>query len=869
MPTNLYEGVDEFRLIDEDNVVIPEAFRIIKEPVGFGDLNIELKRDPKDGGGVNFEFGDGDTPLSFDPMSGKELIEQILDVTGSDSNISLEFYNDGILRYKGSIVASSLRRADDVVTFNVQRIDFGDKFRTRLEAEIDLEKTTNFDGGVIVPDLIDLILHSRLVRLEVESAYDPAMLEVFPVVPVTVGPTTFGSPPRFAISAISGDVQFYYLGGMVINKGGASEYFNYLNLMFASADIFANVIIDHPDTLPFFGEFDDSTPLENKIFILEQKERFAECTFEFDFDFEIRMPPQGNGGRTVQIFFDLIVEDDEDNIVSNTQLYDSGVLVFPSAIAGDPILIFDVQFTDTQTFDVIQGHKVYAYFRFEVSQAGNGAFILMFDFTTGEVNIRQDTYEIQSTTKGNFLPIIVDKALEYITGTPLALETSYFEHEGFNGATSDGCGGLDFITTGNSIRGFDKPVTVVLRDILDYIITRYGAGFAIYNDGGSEKLLIEKSSFFFQDKKIMTLERDENPPVKRINRDLLANQIQVGYEKFARTNEVGTIDGFNTQINYLTPIVKDKRKISYLSPVVGDGSEIERLRRQGIKEAGSQSDEKDDDIFVVRYIRINSSQRFSPALYGNDSQRMSVVRDNVNNRITINGLIILGLQVGDKIVQDGKTTVAITGNIDLDFENNFTRFSAPTVEDGEFFDDFHFTDAADADKEDVFYTERVENFSNITLEDPFSEYNIRHTPTQFLIHNFYLFGSTLIKKAGTALLQFLFRKNETILEKEFDSAACGLTTDLINENQDFELLDLRTYNPTLFTEYLFEVTTRMSFSDLIRMKEALRNESAEDINYGYVDFEDIDGSTVQIYPFSVKYNPVSEEVKVIGWEKNN
>ncbi len=533
--------------------------------------------------------------------------------------------------------------------------------------------------------------------------------------------------------------------------------------------------------------------------------------------------------------------------------------------------------------------------------------------------------EVQGAFKGNELVYTnsgsaeIDFMIYGKIGSGMILKSNLLESEEQNG--EDGCAALNFITNGFAIRNFinedyenerfyskgekvrfnnldykyineivakgNEPTDIIfwkqedgrkirssIKKIIDFIKFRYGAGISLIREPGigfetdtNEKItrvLIEKNNFFFQNKKIMSLDNIENPVIRKFNKNVIFNEIELGFNVYAEENENNSINGFNTIRNYLTPIEKDKNKLSLITDVGTDSFEIERLRRLSFIDTSDESDEKDDDTFIIKCQRhndvnpIKGSDRNIPGFIGNV------------NRV-VNEFVYGGLYLGDfadkisTITHVGVGTFNIKKVIFNEDENSTTistvepigGVGVQIINDYEVYFDI-----------DVFLPERLTGFLNVSNGgDIYSEYNIDHTPTNFLINNFSWFGSGLIKKEDRETIKFTSGKNNYFFEKQYLNQECVNNSDIIRENQNFELERLREYDPEIFGDYIYNLFCYMDFITFKRFKEAMVGESMEDINYGFLEFQDNNGVLKEGFPMDIKYNPVNLRVELEIWEK--
>ena len=958
----LYARSSEFRLVDVDGVILtnPNDFININEPVGFGDAKIILERDGR--GGFDFEYGDEETLLGFngtfdqtlaeslpDGNSGRWLINAIYNQIGVDLNVKLEYYNNGSLLYEGFLIGSSLNELDAVSEFRVKRFDFGNRLKTRFNAVINVEDSSNLDGGVMTPlAMREFALHSNTF-LDIYSAnatlYNEDILDGS-----NIGIMSFRwSSPNGSDQTPDGfDGQSWFLLDYINNKISSSqtgnEIFTYNPVLasfsrpnrmvtFQGTNNFQiqSLVISNAETLKFFTvDFTDlsgtitlnhslnvsvdlggsnaefTSFIRGRITITEGLEIPVESfirsgtdvilTVENEFTLQVGDKIVVRGFNSVvsgSVSLDFINGIKEITNISgnditfseptNSALSTLNVVTIEKIISetnsgvdsvfhdtDDPPAQTTLSLSDSQDYAMSRGQRLYFYYLVEGSGSftptGNGLLSIT-SINQADLSLNINSQQIPTICESSYFNETLDKALEAATGTPNLLESSIFQNRPVNGLL-EGCGGLNINPTGFKIRQRNEPLRVSIGEMISFAESRLGCGFAIYYDAGIPKFLLEEDVFFFQDKLILEITNLHNPTVKTVNKTILANELTVGFNKFAKPNESGTSEGFSTRSDYLNPLEKDENKLEFLSDLIGDGSEIERVRRNGIQNANDEADEKDDDTFTIKIHEFGDTEFYDPSLYGS-GEFLNIQRDADNSRIIINGLIINDVQQNDYINIDGATNRQIDGTPILDLENNRTILPCSTETQNDIiYNAFNFRLSDDLTPRYTYNPERLEGFNSVSgLIDARTVYNLDHANTQFLLWNFGWFGGSLNKKDGSKTVKFLTKKAITTLEKAYDSDTCGLTSDLINERQDFTLSNLRALKPAIFNEFVYEVDAQLGINDLLRLKEALRNESLEDINYGYIQFTDNFGNSVQAYPFKIEYNPVTLRTNFICWGK--
>lgn len=938
MAGSIYAGVDEFRIVDVDEVVLSAPnYIVIEEPVDFRDLEIVLERSKR--GGFDFEYGSSETSLRFDKAVGKSTIEQIFDISGVDMSVILEYRNEGNLIYQGNLIGSSMIKVDSTLEFRVKRFDFGNKLKTRFDAVVNVEDVFDLDGNAISPlTLRNIPLHSQKVLFTEQretTALDEADFGV-------------GVEKLFSIgfSGTAGiDAIGWFLPSYDIRELGSNleGFFNYGNSIGSEPEPRLAITDSDFQGVSQVQDFNVQQAEGLRFFALDFEEFKGEITITHNLDLGILFKKVGGGAIDFEVFVDgrCVITDGNDIEVASISRSGTSVTVttfaphglqvgdsvaisgvtpinyngvrFVASVPSETEFIYATQSTSTPegdeiifdkvlqeiangtdseemlvdeqtgnitisdssfTINIERNNRVYFYYRFSaVGNIAGGDIISVRVTQINQANVKFEaiTEERPTIIKGGYFNEVLDKCLEQVTGESGLLESSLFQNRPVNDLV-EGCGGLNIVSSGFKIRQRDQDLRFKISDLISLAESRWGCGSAIYYDGGVPKFLLEKDDFFFQDKKIMTIDildtKVHDPVRKKINKEILANYLVVGFERFARSNESGTVEGISTQSEYLTPIEKDEKKLSFLSKIVGDGTEIERVRRNGIRTAEDESDEKDDEGFVVKMHEFGGTSFYQPSVYGSDDF-LNIQRDADNGRIIINGLIIQDLQTNDYINISGETNRQIDGTIVLDVENNRTILPCSTeTENDIIYNDFNFRESDDLTPRYTYNPQRLEGFSNVTgLIDPRTSYNIDHANSQFLLWNFGWFGGSLLKKGGSSEVRFMTKKAVTTLQKQYVSDVCGLSSLSINERQDFSLTFLRNVNPSIFNEFIYDVSVQLSFAELLIIKEALRNESVDDINYGFIEHPDEDGNLVEAYPMKIVYNPISLKAMLTTWGK--
>jgi hypothetical protein len=164
---------------------------------------------------------------------------------------------------------------------------------------------------------------------------------------------------------------------------------------------------------------------------------------------------------------------------------------------------------------------------------------------------------------------------------------------------SNGCGSFTAVTSGLSIRGFnrsayDKPVTCSLEDLFDACEALWDIGMGVENN----KVKVETKSYFY-DKNTVIFSATNIPHIKiSVAEDLIYNLLEIGFKKW-QSQEVNGLDAINTNYQYSLPNRFIKNETTKLSPYIGDGYAIELTRRRDKVYEPTTDYAYDNEVFVI------------------------------------------------------------------------------------------------------------------------------------------------------------------------------------------------------------------------------------------------------------------------------
>ncbi len=829
-----------FTINDIDDFTLESDYIDLDEPEAFADQKFSLVRSLKYRG-FNSEYSDGELTVLFDKIlaagetySPFSFILNVQETGGFDCLLMLRAYRTptgGSEEYKEwKINLDSAKQLDYAFSCRLKRVRLNDKLRTRLDTDIDVESSENLDGvSDTALTLKTIPLHSRAILLEYEGDY------VFSI---------------YTEDVVSIDTGFFQ------PKGGGSGGF---------MDVAPTVQIKSSLSVVGFGRNEWHSEADLGV--------FHEAEYDGVYNIEARFTTQngflgvtsgwGNPDNCVLRYTDATGENVTDVTFTKSTSTD------PTFGTGYAEYELDTQIIlskGSQVFIFFTSATDKSFYQTPIGEASGN--IIRDDY----VIINADTYSEPSTTEGDFIyPLLnklIQKAIGNQTYNPLV---STILQRTEDGAVSDGVASMNFITTGQKIRLLEKSLICSIRDILDFIRVRYNAGFAIVDYSGNEKVVVERASHFFQDVEILSITTYEELIIDN-NDDLIFNEVEVGYSKYAKTNESGGSDSFNTTRGYLLPIESVKEKESIVCDVITDDVEIERIKR--LKRQNKESDQSDEAVFIIHTKRFNSSNRvihISGITETANEIRQSVEMDGAYELI-LNGYYLEGQLDSATEINVGINSVLLSLNEDtytiyqVEYDKKNNRTIITTNEVLSYTGTFNLYYAFDFDV-DIFLPQRIEGFSAITgITDPPSVYNLTHTPSGILFEWWDYFGGVINEKDGSLKIKFTSRVNNTDLQKTGGDLT-GATA--ISESQDHTLTAVRAFNPTYLNRKKYRMICSLEYdSELIVLLRALSGEHGSK-DWGYVSSVDNEGTAFKMYPTEVIYEPKNKQTEITGWGKKS
>lgn len=654
---NLYAYTNEHRL------VIGAQTYIIDEPPGWDAIQIKLKRDP-DYYGVLFEFTDGDTPLQFwcGEENGGDLLRALYQQDGNDAQATYQF---GIvenavfqLQFEGNVNFNVYKDNLDYIEVNVERTTFEDKVRTRQQSKVDIGRNTDLDGNAITPEApIDIELHSKglfktsqrfipqVDAIECSggivarggSGYLEAREEGTPISAGTNvvqrsktfyaqpaldgilveditgnqnipnGISTVGVNPQWILEdsgILDIDLRLVWSAGIHVSDQWLANRARLRIDGCARGDArmgYARIRLRLKVGTNFYTIYTkEDTNAGCKLVYLHTDHHFRWCATPSD-----RNTISTGDDRPDSSLFDNSGRD---------RFYTTGLTLPPIEVANNVVSTFSTSVAVTKGDEValwveMEGEGDYnenTILGSSIGWIGTAVFwekqADLDGGLTSFMNMNISSVDEDSITKGHLIHEATESVINIISGNPGALRSSILGRTDI-GYPAEGCASRNILTNGFQIRLFDvdnRPIQTSFNDIIESLNAIYNIGYAYEEDGGSEVVRVEEFGYFFQDQEIFHV-TDAYEYEENLATDILLNEVRIGYEKF-KDEGLNLLDEFNNYHDYLLPITTYKERREILSNFIASGYAIEIQRRAQFSNAPSDSEEYDDEIFIINVI---------------------------------------------------------------------------------------------------------------------------------------------------------------------------------------------------------------------------------------------------------------------------
>lgn len=531
------------------------ARELASEPIGWDDMGIELDRD-SDLHGITWIYS---AQLKF-TKDGKEYIDKMYQEFGIEAkvNITIKKYNSRTNQYDiyfpGKINFEVYKSDDIYAVCNIEQDGFVQKFKNRLDTDVNLLKRKTLSGNTIYPfpdETIELTMHSQVIDKKYE--------------------------------AFSNQEIYVALGGIVPDAGNRHS-----TIVLGFEDVkFKELEKIYTYTSGF------STDLN--VFEIYEAIENVEAKIEFKLDTNLQVIL--NDGDYDYVRYTLYFRKNDDTPIQLAQHIDSNVGGSYNHDLNVPVTNYDLS--------LVPGDKIYLYGDLSIEDvAGSYDFEARFLLkTTSYIKITGKTQTEETTANAMLVHEFFTRIFQVITDEASPFYSSLYGRTDSAVQTyeQDGEASMRAVAGGFQVRGFpieDKPIFANAKDAIKSFqaIDNIGVGIEVID--GKQKVVIEKLDYFYDaSKTIYNIPFVSNIETS-VAKEYYYNEVEIGYEKWE--NELpGGLDEFNTKRLWSLPITVIKRRLSQLSKYRAGGYDIEATRRQRYSETSTTDWKSDNDNFII------------------------------------------------------------------------------------------------------------------------------------------------------------------------------------------------------------------------------------------------------------------------------
>ena len=637
----------------------------VTEPKGWAEFKSEIKRDFKSHG-VIFKYTSGTLKLGF--TDGRDVLETAFQNDGFDAVVTLTVDQrpDDISSwtevFTGNAVMKNRELSNDYFSVDFESSTFQQKFINRLDIPVRLDRTTDLDGNILQigalqtqTDDFDTI---RLYRHFFAFAFNDASTDSSVVEFLVSAENTTDEKTLYATIGF-GEVKTKSLDGVNGNKTAikfTTESYNGADrpqplwIVPTSGETNIDLQIRHNATLQLRSDLTSDMTATATLMLVQRR-------------------------RNVEIVSHTIFTDTDTSLATTSWNY-------ATTMQEDTL---------NQDFTTRIGDKFYLIYQFDVdiddNASGNSYFqanasVTDSVTTVGNSYISFTHLPIQLTKSVKHW--LVDEVFQRLIYILTGLNTSFYSD--FFGTTNnsyaeDGCGALNTITNGYQLRGIDRPLTISMRDMLDWASARYGIGWGFERAtiGANFRIRIELMEHFYKDVEILDLGspvdiKEGESYTEETFPDLEISSVEVGYDEFF--NDVGlngVFEDFLTNSNYSLPISTIKGKYTKTSPLIASNDIIQAAYD---KRDNAESWKYDESNFVIAVARtgadfIQENDENFESIGGLDNQasayniRHAPVYMFLDHALLVNSVLFGKPQ--DSLIQN--TSVKINNTFNATFNN--------------------------------------------------------------------------------------------------------------------------------------------------------------------------------------------------------
>ncbi|GAB4007150.1 hypothetical protein GCM10028808_10480 [Spirosoma migulaei] len=869
----------EFRLttsVVSQGVYTPVTV-VIEEPVKWSDVRITAERDP-DFHGFNYEYSDGKVQLDFTCESAANLLSAQYYTYGNDAVVKfliVDIAADGseTVRYSGKIDFNDVDIQPGRVSADVIRDDLHEKINARWDTPVSMTVAKTLDNSAITPPLpIEISLPGQAVTdsgyfKRIGPFYDESSFENpdftghYTLFPNLVNPNGQPNQPTGAVDPITNQpVAAPPELSSLSNSSG--------QILIPNGTVMSGTGVD----IPFLDGYADSNYHLKTIWL------FRLNIIAYKKALQI-------GGAKFLIWdinplLTIVRPNQAPEIIAlaarqqgQDAVNEIGERTFSCQYNGD--------------FYAPKGTKIYL--NAQIRAIVNARKIIFLVTTLqAQVEIERISRAVDSTGYAFMLPDalkhvfgVVSNALSGGTGN---ISGSLISKASVTQA-QDGYGTEYAVSSGYQLRNLNtKAPTFTLKQLLGTLSAQHVAGMLYQTDSdGNHSVRVEDGRWFYRGGRIMILDEvpTDDPTIfnysEKPNKDLLINQVIVGYEKYPETGP-GALLEFNTERTYQTPIITNNQPKEIKCPLIAAGSAIEEARRLGIPQYDATGKPID--------------RTTEGGTYDNDAFLLHVAPKSFSGGITFAVIPFFGfpykegqpaaktiqlpdsaepLKVGDTIIFSGTGTPNdgveyLIGYVTVSDLNKliYSVSNLLPMVPGAFFGSWTL-------KNQPVRIRTNERLTVYGVTDPATTYNLELSPARMLRRWAWWLNSGLRYKKPTEELRCTdYKGNRDMQSRVKDGYVLPGDTakQVVYETGDIALGEYE-YFEKLFSPEVIPARVYMTPEQADETLLALRNLHAdENLNMGYLTIRNPDGTLVDGFPFKIDYNPTSGIAELLLWKKN-
>lgn len=861
----------EFRLSTSlliDGVATPLTVAI-EEPVKWDSVKITAKRDP-DYHGLNYEYSDGKVQVDFRCESGVNLLTTQYQTYGNDALVKfllVDIFPDATetVRYAGKIDFNDCNIGPGLVSAEIVRDDLHEKIQSRWDTPVSMIVEKTLDNLTVTPPasialglpgqaLTETAQYKRVGSWTESSEFEsPDRIGFYVLFPDMVAPIGTPAPAPGPIDPITGQ-----------QTAPPAD----LSSMEGVSTINGGTVSGTGETLPFIT---CTTP--------------GSYSLKFDWLLRLEIVAYKKATSVLNARFDLWYLQPL-LVIARPNKAPELIKIGPEQSGGGERTTTGVKSIEAHyngSFDVTQGTRVYLYTQI---RAFNSCRKIIFSTQSLQVNVQltRITRAVDSKGYAFMLPDalkhvfgVVSNALDKGTG---AIGGSLISKASADQAT-DGYGTEYAVSSGYQLRNLNtKAPTLSLKQLIGTLSAQHAAGLLYQTDiNGNHSVRVEAGEWFYRGGQIMVIDEVDGEAnvfdyKEKPNKDLLCNQVIVGYDKFPEQGP-GVLTEFNTTRTYQTPIITNQLTKEIKCPLIAAGSAIEEARRLGIPQKdvngklidnSTEGGTYDDDAFILHV----AAKTFSgvviftvlPFLGFPYKPGQSAIKQ-IRLPASADALVIGDVIVFSGTANDGvEYKIGLVGTDAQGITVYTVSASFPMVAGA--------VDGSWSLKNQPARIRTNERLDVYGITDPTTTYNLELSPARMLRRHAAFINSGLRYKKPTDELRCTDYKNNRDMSSRV-KAGFVLPGDtdrqVVRETGNVPLGEYDRFRK-IFSPEVITTQVRMTPEQVDEVLLANRNlHPDESLNMGYLSIRNPDGNIRDGYLMELSYNPTGEIADLVLWKK--